>query len=162
MKLIPAGRYTIGTNRKNGVPIDWKGPAVTVELASFEIGATTVTNQAFAFFIDATGYVTEAERFGWSFVFLYFLDEATKAASKLAPNLPWWYAVAGADWRHPEGPSSTVADRMDHPVVQVSRNMRSPIANGQISVCQMKRNGKSLRRAELSLRNISMGGRIVS
>lgn len=122
MKLIPGGRYIIGTNGIDGVPTDYEGPAVTIELPSFEIEATTVTNQAFAEFVDSTGYVTEAEKFGWSFVFHYFLDEATKAASKIAPNLPWWYAVDGADWRHPEGPNSTILERMDHPVVQVSRN----------------------------------------
>ncbi len=34
----------------------------------------------------------------------------------------WWYAVAGADWSHPEGPDSSIEARWDHPVVQVSRN----------------------------------------
>ena len=76
----------------------------------------------FEAFIAATGYVTEAEQFGWSFVFHYFLSEKTKQRSQLIPNMSWWYAVARADWRHPEGPDSSIEQRMDHPVVQVSRN----------------------------------------
>ncbi len=67
------------------------------------------------------GYVTEAERFGWSFVFGGFLPEdfpATRAVAKA----PWWRQVEGADWRHPEGPDSSVAERASHPVVHVSWN----------------------------------------
>lgn len=122
MIKIPAGRYRIGTDSNAGFKEDQEGPKIQVEMASFAIDETTVTNQMFKAFIAATGYVTEAERFGWSFVFHYFLSERTRHRSQLVPNMSWWYAVAGADWCHPEGPDSSIEQRMDHPVVQVSRN----------------------------------------
>jgi sulfatase modifying factor 1 len=122
MIKIPAGAYQIGTDSKDGFETDHEGPKIEVEMAAFEIDATTVTNQAFEQFVKETGYVTEAERFGWSFVFHYFLSEETKKVSQLVPNMGWWYAVGKADWRHPEGPDSGIDQRMDHPVVQVSRN----------------------------------------
>lgn len=122
MKKIPQGTYIIGTNDEFGFKSDNEGPQVAVELASYLIDETTVTNQEFALFIDATGYTTEAENFGWSFVFHYFLSEETRKNSQLVPNMSWWYAVPGADWQHPEGLDSNIDERMNHPVVQVSRN----------------------------------------
>lgn len=98
MIKIPAGTYRIGTDTKAGFEEDQEGPKIQVEMASFEIDETTVTNQMFEAFIAATGYVTEAEQFGWSFVFHYFLSEKTKQRSQLIPNMSWWYAVARADW----------------------------------------------------------------
>lgn len=71
---IPAGTYQIGTNHP-GFATDNEGPPVTIEQPQFMIDATTVTNREFAAFVEATGYVTEAERFGWSFVFHYFVSE---------------------------------------------------------------------------------------
>ena len=70
---------------------------------------------------QATGYRTEAERFGWSFVFgpscrMTFLP------TRAVVGAPWWRQVEGADWAHPEGPHSTIDDRSDHPVVHVSWN----------------------------------------
>lgn len=122
MIVIPGGTYQIGTDSLDGFAADNEGPKTFVELPAFQIDETSVTNAQFASFIQATGYVTEAERFGWSFVFHYFLDEETKKRSRLVPNMSWWYAVEKADWRHPEGLNSSIGDRMDHPVVQVSRN----------------------------------------
>lgn len=122
MPTIPAGTYRIGTNTMDGFAEDLEGPQISLDSPAFAIDATTVTNQAFQVFVEATGYVTEAEHFGWSFVFHFFLSEQTKHRSQKVPNMAWWYAVGGADWRHPEGPDSTIAQRMDHPVVQVSRN----------------------------------------
>jgi formylglycine-generating enzyme required for sulfatase activity len=73
--------------------------------------------------VDKTGYVTESERFGWSFVFHLFLeDKNAEYILQPVPKTPWWVGVRGADWRHPEGPDSTIADRFDHPVIQVSWN----------------------------------------
>lgn len=119
---IPSGSYLIGTNEKVGFGEDHEGPRLLVEMSSFEIDACTVTNAEFAKFVSETNYQTEAERFGWSFVFHYFLSDATKAISQHVPNMTWWYAVPHADWLHPEGPDSTINTRMNHPVVQVSRN----------------------------------------
>ncbi|WP_303973820.1 formylglycine-generating enzyme family protein [Streptococcus merionis] len=122
MPKIPSGKYFIGTNGEVGFSSDTEGPITEISLSAFEIDATTVTNQEFQKFVNNTGYQTEAERFGWSFVFHYFLDEALKFKSPSVPNLRWWHAVEGADWRHPEGPNSKITDRMDYPVVHVSRN----------------------------------------
>src|SRR4051794_30396026 len=63
---------------------------------------------------------TEAEAFGWSFVFAGLLpaDLPTRGVA----SAPWWRQVEGADWAHPEGPPSAIEDRADHPVVHVSWN----------------------------------------
>ncbi|MHC5373543.1 formylglycine-generating enzyme family protein [Enterococcus sp. LJL120] len=119
---IPGGSYTIGTDSADGFPTDNEGPKKSIELASFWIDETTVTNRSYEDFVSATGYVTEAERFGWSFVFHYFLSEANKKSSQKVSDLNWWYAVPEANWRQPEGIGSNILNRSDHPVVQVSRN----------------------------------------
>jgi sulfatase modifying factor 1 len=77
-----------------------------------------VTNAEFAEFVAATGYETEAERFGWSSVFRGFV--AGKPAGPPLQGAPWWVPVTGACWRQPDGPDSTIDNRMDHPVVHVS------------------------------------------
>ena len=82
---------------------------------------TPSSNARFAAFVDATGHVTEAERFGWSFVFAGFLPDDFPDTRAVA-NAPWWRQVHGADWRHPDGPQSDLAGRDDHPVVHVSWN----------------------------------------
>lgn len=122
MITIPKGTYQIGTNQPNGFPTDNEGPKITIQQSAFMIDETTVTNKEFASFIKQTGYITEAEKVGWSFVFHYFLSEATKLKSQFVPHMAWWYAVEGADWSHPEGPDSSIETRWEHPVVQVSRN----------------------------------------
>ncbi|MEI5991173.1 hypothetical protein A5881_002706 [Enterococcus termitis] len=122
MIAIPEGTFQIGTDQPDGFPTDNEGPKITIQHPAFMIDETTVTNKEFASFIKETGYITEAEKFGWSFVFHYFLSEETKMKSELVPNMGWWYAVAGADWSHPEGADSSIEARWDHPVVQVSRN----------------------------------------
>ena len=106
----------------DGNPQDGEGPVRTVRLEPFLIDATTVTNRQFGVFVKETGYVTEAEQFGWSFVFHLFVDAADSAAvmDATVPQAPWWLAVRGTTWRTPEGPSSSVADRPQHPVVHVS------------------------------------------
>lgn len=122
MIKIPGGQYLIGTNDGVGFSGDLEGPQVEVTLEAFEIGATPVTNQEFSVFVAATNYVTESETFGWSFVFDYFIQELEEKYKQTVPNLKWWKGVLGANWRHPEGPGSTITHRLDHPVVHVSRN----------------------------------------
>ena len=70
-------------------------------------------------FVEETGYVTDAERFGWSFVFAGLLPDDFPPTEGVL-QAPWWRKVEGADWRHPEGPHSSIAGRLDHPVVHVS------------------------------------------
>ena len=90
-------------------------------MSAFSIAACTVTNREFAEFVEATGYVTDAERFGWSFVFAFFATAAAKEDIQgRAAGAPWWLGVGGACWSRPFGPGSTVAGLEDHPVVHVS------------------------------------------
>lgn len=107
-----------------------EAPAREVEVSGFRIGRTPVTNERFAAFVEDTGYLTVAER---------PLDPADfpgAPVENLAPgsmvftrtsgpvNLrhlsQWWTWTPGASWRHPEGPTSSVAERADHPVVHVA------------------------------------------
>ncbi|MBB6675181.1 formylglycine-generating enzyme family protein [Cohnella nanjingensis] len=121
MVYLPGGTFTMGSNSAEGYPADGEGPARTVRVDPFRISAYAVTNAQFKAFADETGYVTEAERFGWSFVFHLFVPESAKLLADPAPSAtPWWFAVNGACWFRPEGPGTGIADRMDHPVVHVS------------------------------------------
>lgn len=122
MIKINHGTYLIGTDDGIGFASDKEGPSIEVTVDSYLIDATTVTNRDFQKFVEATGYVTESERFGWSFVFHYFLTDEQKTKSKTVDGLAWWYGVVGACWHTPEGFGSSITDRLDHPVVQVSRN----------------------------------------
>lgn len=118
---LPGGEYRMGSDDPRGYPGDGEGPVHTVELSSFRIATTAVTNAEFAAFVDATGHVSDAERFGWSFVFGGLLPDDFPDTRAVAAA-PWWRQVYGADWAHPEGPHSGVENRSDHPVVQVSWN----------------------------------------
>ena len=122
MIKVPSGEYEIGTNAKDGFESDKEGPKTKVYVEEFQIDETSVTNEEFSLFIKETGYVTEAEAFGWSFVFHFFLSEETKRISTLVPNMANWYAVPEANWRQPEGRGTTIDERMTHPVVHISRN----------------------------------------
>lgn len=101
-----------------GYPDDGERPVHPVTLADFTMDATAVTNADFAQFVDAAGYVTDAERLGYSAVFnLAFRGPANDVLSRVE-GAPWWLVVRGADWRHPNGSDSLAAH--DHPAVQVS------------------------------------------
>jgi formylglycine-generating enzyme required for sulfatase activity len=120
MVALPGGTFTIGSEDSLAYPDD--GEHVReVELAPFRIDTQALSNDRFAEFAEATGYRTEAERFGWSFVFGGLLPDDFPPTRGVAAA-PWWRQVEGADWRHPEGPQSDIADRGDHPVVHVSWN----------------------------------------
>src|SRR5690242_533929 len=60
--LVPGGQFRMGCDRREGHPSDHEGPSRLVEVAPFLIDTTAVSNARFARFIDATGYVTDAER----------------------------------------------------------------------------------------------------
>jgi formylglycine-generating enzyme len=119
--LLAGGRFLMGTDEAQGYPGDGEGPVRPVRVSPFWIDDTAVPNAHFAEFVEASGYVTEAERFGWSFVFAGLLPADFPPTGGVA-QAPWWRQVHGADWRHPEGPHSSLAERMHHPVVHVSWN----------------------------------------
>src|SRR4051794_20389636 len=116
---LRAGAFVMGTEGTYGYGADGEAPTHEVELAPFSIGRYAVTNAEFDAFVAATGHRTEAEVFGWSFVFIGLLPDGFPATRQVA-GARWWRQVEGADWAHPEGPQSSTADRADHPVVHVS------------------------------------------
>ena len=124
MKLLPGGKFLMGTNGDYGFPADGEGPVHAVTLEPFHIDAVCVTNEQFNAFVNATGYKTESERFGWSFVFCGHLTARQQATAVRQSVLgsEWWRRVDGATWRHPEGPGSNIKQRWAYPVVQVSWN----------------------------------------
>ena len=86
-------------NRRDG-----EDPVRRITVSPFLIATTTVTNREFAAFVEATGHVTEAERFGWSFVFNQFVSEEVAATvDQAVAKVPWWWKVDGAWWREPDG-----------------------------------------------------------
>jgi formylglycine-generating enzyme required for sulfatase activity len=111
----------MGNADAHAIPGDGEGPVREVTVAPFAIEAHAVSNARFAAFVAATGHRTTAEREGWSFVFAGRLPEDFPPTRAVAAA-PWWRAVHGADWAHPEGPRSSLAGREDHPVVHVSRD----------------------------------------
>ncbi|GHJ49098.1 hypothetical protein Cs7R123_64400 [Catellatospora sp. TT07R-123] len=117
---LPGGAFLMGTDDTEGFPADGEGPVREVTVRPFRIDPTAVTNAQFATFAKATGYTTEAERFGSSYVFGGHLARDVTARSARVPTTPWWFEVAGASWRHPFGPDSGTGDRQNHPVVHVS------------------------------------------
>ena len=102
MALIPEGTFDMGSD--HGMP--YEGPVHRVTVQAFWMDRCEVTNKEFARFVSASGYRTESEKQGWSGVFV--------------PGAQEWQPTKGADWRHPEGPASSLAGRDDEPVVHVS------------------------------------------
>ena len=124
MVELPGGTFLMGTDYAEGFPDDGEGPVREVTLAPFRIDVKPVTNEVFAKFVAATGYVTEAEKFGWSFVFWLHIPKSRfkELVENTVAAAPWWCKVHGAKWDTPEGPGSSVAGREQHPVVHVSWN----------------------------------------
>ncbi len=122
MVRIPGGAFRMGAEDGAGFPADGEGPVRTVTLRPYHIDALCVTNSRFARFVKETGWVTEAERIGWSFVFAPFVPPAAhhRVLDASVPGAPWWAAVRGACWRAPDGPGSSIGERGNHPVVHVS------------------------------------------
>lgn len=123
---LPGGTFLMGSDRHYVE----ERPAHRVHVPPFTMDATCVTNAAFAAFVSATGYRTVAERpldpaqypgarpemlNPGSLVF-----HMTDGPVDTADYRNWWSWVPGACWRHPEGPESGIADRANHPVVQVA------------------------------------------
>ena len=126
MVLIPGGTFWMGSDTG---PADGR-PQHQVKLDGFWIDQHEVTNAQFRRFVEASGYVTTAERppssadlpgvppeqlVAGSIVFT-----APGGEASLDQPLSWWRYVPGANWRHPEGPDSNIDDRANHPVVDVS------------------------------------------
>jgi len=122
---VSGGDFKFGDNRY----YPNEGPVKVTRVANFNIDKTEVTNGQFKAFVDATDYVTAAER-GLSDVdFPEILPEFRVPGSMVfvAPDLDkpsspatWWQFVSGANWQNPKGPDSSIAGKEAHPVVQVT------------------------------------------
>jgi formylglycine-generating enzyme required for sulfatase activity len=103
---VPEGEFVMGSESGDANADGDEFPQRTIYLVGFWIDRTEVTNLIFEQFVTETGYVTDAEEKGVSW--LYNLEASG------------WYEVPGADWLHPQGPSSGITELDDHPVVHVS------------------------------------------
>lgn len=124
MISLPGGTFLMGTDYAEAFPQDGEGPVHSVTLDPFLIGKFTVTNDVFARFVSETGYKTDAQRFGWSFVFWAHIPNAQfdQLVQDTVAAAPWWCKVPGANWKAPEGPGSDIRARGRFPVVHVSWN----------------------------------------
>ncbi|MGO7041476.1 formylglycine-generating enzyme family protein [Rhizobium acaciae] len=114
---IEGGRVSVGTSRPL-LPQDGEGPVRSVRINAFELSVGAVTNEEFGRFVEATGYVTEAERLGWSYVFYKFLDGNNPTSGVVGAE--WWRKVEGANWAFPSGPGSSLEKLGNFPVVHIS------------------------------------------
>ncbi|KAF5288564.1 hypothetical protein FQA39_LY15343 [Lamprigera yunnana] len=123
MVLIEGNTFAMGTN-KPIFKFDLEGPARNVSVKSFYLDMYEVSNEHFKNFVDRTGYVTEAENFGDSFMLDLFIPDDEKENFKdfRAVQAPWWVKVNGVNWKHPEGTKSSIDEKLNHPVVHVSWN----------------------------------------
>jgi formylglycine-generating enzyme required for sulfatase activity len=118
MVSLPGGEFLMGCEDKHAYAADREGPVRRVGVDAFRLDACAVTNREFRAFVDETGHTTEAEHYGWSFVFAGLLPDDFPPTRGVA-SAPWWRQVEGATWSSPEGPQSDIAERLDHPVVHV-------------------------------------------
>ncbi len=121
MVRLDGGPFLMGTDSKEGFPADGEGPVREVTVAPFWIDACAVTAGQFGEFIEATGYRTEADVFGWSYVFHLHISKKLPFEGEV-PGVPWWRKVSRANWRRPEGPGTDLRGRKDHPATHVSWN----------------------------------------
>ena len=130
MVPLPGGSFAMGSPEGEGYPADGESPVRTVTLDPFLLDRYPVTNDDFRLFVRQTGYQTEAERFGWSFVFWGLIPPKRFRAlvQDTVKGAAWWCRVPGACWRMPEGAGSHLRDRGQHPVVHVSWNDASAYA----------------------------------
>jgi formylglycine-generating enzyme required for sulfatase activity len=136
MVWIPGGEFLMGSDNQDAK--NDEKPPHKVKVDGFWMDATPVTNRQFQAFVDATGYITTAEKAPTLEEIMAQVPPGTPppapellvAASlvftppqgpvSLRSNRAWWAWVPGADWKHPKGPKSTIEGKEDHPVVQVS------------------------------------------
>ena len=114
MVELAGGEFLMGNAGPHSYPEDGEGPVRRVRLDAFWIDACAVSNGDFARFVEETGHETEAERFGWSFVFAGLLPDEFPPTRGVA-QAPWWRQVEQADWRRPEGPQSDLDGRSRPP-----------------------------------------------
>ena len=139
MVWVPGAVFKQGAVNNDKIAMDHEKPAIEVMVDGFFMDVTEVTNAEFSAFVKATGYVTVAERgIDWEELkkqvpagtekphdsILQPGSLTFKKAKSSVPNLydfsQWWNWTIGADWKHPNGPKSSIKGKDDYPVVQVS------------------------------------------
>jgi sulfatase modifying factor 1 len=136
MVWIEGGEFSLGNNDPTALAVEY--PAVTASITGFWMDEAEVTNAQFEKFVNATKYVTIAERdIDWDELKTQLPpntpkpDDAVLVPGSLVftpPSHPvnlndysqWWSWTPGANWRHPQGPSSTIDGRKNYPVVQIA------------------------------------------
>ena len=119
--LIPGGTALVGTECQF-LPLDGEGPLREQAVNPLQMSCGSITNADFTAFISETGYITEAEHIGWSYVFWSQVPDYV-GQTRCVANLEWWRAVEGACWNRLTGPRCTLVESLaDHPVVHVSWN----------------------------------------
>ncbi len=118
MVRLDGGPFWMGSESADVFLADGEGPVRQVTVDPFYMDDRPVSNEQFREFVRAAAYRTEAEQFGWSFVFHSQVGE--RPADDTVRGIEWWCKVSGADWAHPEGPDSGIDERLAHPVLQVS------------------------------------------
>ena len=137
MVYIAGGTYTRGEDRDLGGTAHYpeEQPVHKVTVSSFFIDKNEVTNREFTKFVEATGYKTQAERGLTKKDFpnapadqlkagaLVFKAPESTVENRWQPGAEWqwWHFTEGANWQHPTGPESSIEDKMDHPVVCVTK-----------------------------------------
>ena len=126
MVWIPPGHFQMGSD--DHYPEE--APAHRAEVEGFWMDRAPVTNAQFLKFVKATGYITQAERAADPADYPGAPPDRLKPASivfappagpvPLTETHRWWHYVFGADWRHPEGPGSSIKGRDKHPVVHIA------------------------------------------
>ncbi|NXG19075.1 SUMF2 enzyme, partial [Grallaria varia] len=118
---LPGGTFLMGCGSPESSGEE--GPPREVTVGPFAVDKRPVTNRDFREFVREKKYKTEAEAFGWSFVFEDFVsEELKKKVTQKLESAPWWLPIEKAFWRQPSGPGSTIKDRLDYPVLHVSWN----------------------------------------
>jgi sulfatase modifying factor 1 len=136
MVWIPGGEFSMGSAVESESLCTLPGitrdalPVHRVYVDGFWMAATELTNEAFAAFVKASGYVTIAERTPTAAEYPGALPENLVAGSTVFTPTPgpvplnnhyqWWRYQKGANWRHPEGPESNITGREKYPVVQIA------------------------------------------
>ena len=115
---LEGGWFLMGSEEKYVFPGDGEGPVRKIFVDKYSISKYSVTVSEFKRFINATNYVTDAERFGWSFVF--FDQLKNNSFTESVQNAPWWIKVEKACWNLPDGENIDINKYADHPVTHIS------------------------------------------
>ncbi|MEX0273281.1 MAG: formylglycine-generating enzyme family protein [Flavobacteriaceae bacterium] len=137
MVWIPGGIFEQGAVAGDSMAMGHEKPAHTVAIDGFFMDLTEVTNAQFAKFVEQTGYVTVAERkIDWEEMKQQLPEGTPKPhdsvmqpgsltfrktrATNLQDYSQWWKWTLGTDWRHPNGPNSSIEGKEQYPVVHIA------------------------------------------